>query len=102
MAEFQLSEKDYLRASWLISRRRLGRILLLAPVAIALIVISQSVHGESWVRSLLFCLVIIVAVAAMIFFLTTRRLKRAYREQESMRQRFTVTINNEELVYSWA
>lgn len=102
MAEFQLSENDFVQANLLVVRKRLRFSGPLLALALALIGASRVMRGDSWVVSLLVWLAIVFALLVSGWLLITYRLKKAYREHTSLHQSFGVTFDEQDIKYSWA
>jgi hypothetical protein len=102
MATFQFSENEYVRACHAMARRHLWRSAILMFIAVSLIAGSYAVKGkniESWAVGIICGLLFFFILARVIM---ARRIKRAFREQESLRQEITVVFDDEQLAYSWS
>ena len=99
MAQFQLSEKEFVQACLRIRFRR--RTIILFFVAMALMILSLS-GSESWAFTIIVGGLVIGFVAGLTYFLSAFKLRKTYREQQSLQEVITVTINDEQLNYSWS
>ena len=102
MAQFQLSEKEFVRASLTISFRRWVRSLVLFAIAFGLIVASLLFRGKPPLEAIAFPLMGIVLVIVSLRLLSTWRLRKCFREQKSLQQVIDVTIDPQHLSYSSA
>ena len=101
MAEFQLTEKEFVRASLRVAFKRPLRGLILCSLAFALFAYSQFAAGRSW-QAAVFGFAIGAAVfPAILYFISARRLKKAFREQESFQLPVNLTLDEAQLHYSF-
>jgi YcxB-like protein len=100
MATFQLSEDEFIRGSLALALR--PRTLVMLGIAFGLIISSLLFNGHPLIESVLFALVGVVVVVGLFYFLARRRLKKIFREQQSLAEVMSVTIDEEQLSYSWA
>jgi hypothetical protein len=102
MAQFQLSEKEFIRGSWAIPLRRPLRQWILYVVALGLIVTSLIFQGYSVISAIALSLGGVILFFGLVYFLANLRLKKIFREQQSLRELIDVTIDDQQLSYSWA
>ena len=100
MATFQLTEDEFIRGSLTLALR--PRSLVMLGIAVGLIASSLHFNGHPLTESVLFALVGAVLIVALFYFLARFRLKKIFREQQSLREVMNVTIDEEQLSYSWA
>jgi hypothetical protein len=100
MATFQLSEDEFIRGSLAFVLRRRTAILLV--IGLVLISLSQFFNGRSLLQSVAVTLIAALAGSALIYLLARRRLKKIFREQQSLGEVMNVTIDDQQLSYSWA
>lgn len=101
MAQFQLSEKEFVRASLSLSLRRPKRTLILLGIAIIMIALSQYFRSAPWIETVVYCVVAPTLFAGSFYLLLTRRLKKAFHEQRWFREPIELTIDEQQLKYSW-
>ena len=100
MATFQLSEDEYIRGSLAFVLK--PRTAILLTMALIFFVLSEFFHGRSLMHSIGIILGGALLVGVSIYFLVRRRLKKIFREQQSLQELINVTINDQQLSYSWA
>jgi hypothetical protein len=102
MAQFQLSEKEFIRGSLAIPLRRPLRQWILYVLALGLLTTLLVFKGHSVIGAIALCLGGLILLVAFIYLLATLRLKKIFREQQSLRELIDVTIDDQQLSYSWA
>jgi hypothetical protein len=100
MAKFQLSEDEFIRGSLALALR--PRALVMLVIAFGLIISSLLFHGHELIESVLIALAGLILIVALFYFLARLRLKKIFREQQSLREEMNVTIDEEQLSYLWA
>ena len=101
MAQFQLSEKEFVKASLMLSLKRPLRTFILLSIALALIAVSQVFGGRSPGNALAFFLIAIILFTGITYLLSVQRLKKAFREQATLQQPIDLTIDEQQLNYAW-
>lgn len=100
MAQFQLSEDEFVRGSLVLAWK--PRTIAMFVIALALIIASLAFKGHSLFESVVYPVIGIAALVGAAFLLSRYRLKKIFREQASLAELIHVTIDDEQLNYSWA
>lgn len=102
MAQFQFTEAEFVRATFILSRRRLAWMSILAVVAFGLIAVSLALKPEhSLGEAIVICGAGCAILLAFLFFGVRSRAKKIFREQPILQAPLTVTIDEEQLAYTW-
>lgn len=101
MAQFQFTEKEYMRAAFAISRRRLLRTLIIFLLAFALILASLILSGHPSRETLGLGLIGFLLILAFFAFAVWWQLRRAYLGQPVLQALLRVTIDDRQLSYVW-
>ena len=99
MAQFQLSEDEYIRGSLAFVLK--PRTVILLTIALIFFVLSEFFHGQSLIHSIGVTLGCAVLFGGLVYFLVRRRLKKIFHEQQSLQELINVTIDDQQLNYSW-
>jgi len=100
MAQFQLSEDEYVRGSLaFVLKPRTG---ILLAIALIFFVLSEFFNGRSLIESIGVTLGSAVLLAVLVYLFARRRLRKIFREQASLTELINVTIDDQRLNYSWA
>ena len=102
MAQFQLSESEFIRGSLAVPSRRPVRNWILYALAFGMVTSSLIFKGHSVIGAIAECLGGLILLVALIYLLATLRLKKIFREQQSLREVIDVAIDDQQLNYSWA
>jgi hypothetical protein len=102
MAQFQLSENEFIRGSLAIPLHRPLRKWIIYLLAIGFFVTSLVFNGHSIIGAIGLCLGGLLLFVALIYLFASLRLKKVFREQQSLREVIDVTIDHQQLSYSWA
>ena len=100
MAQFQLSEDEFVRGAMTITWKR--RTLVLFAIAYLLIVMALAFRQHTIVESLVYPLLGIVSLLTLVYFLTRYRLRKAFRETASFQEMMNVAIDDQQLTYTWS
>ena len=100
MAQFQLSEDEFVRGSLVLAWK--PRTIAMFVIALALIIASVAFKGHSVFESVVYPVIGIAALVGGAYLLSRYRLKKIYREQASLAEPINVTIDDQQLSYSWA
>ena len=100
MASFQLTEDEFIRGSLAITWKR--RTIVMFAIAFGLMIAAMGFKGHTLLASIGYPLVGMAVLLLFVWFLVRARLKRAWREQQSLREMINVAIDDKELNYSWS
>src|SRR5438552_19014406 len=100
MAQFQLSESEFIRGSLAVPSRRPLRNWILYVLAVVLVTSSLVSNGHSVIGAIAECFGGLILLVALIYLLATLRLKKIFREQQSLREVIDVAIDGQQLNYS--
>jgi YcxB-like protein len=100
MAQFQLSEKEFVRGSMVITWKR--RTLVMFGIAYLLVVTSLAFRRHTLIESAVYPLLGIVALVVLVYFLTRFRLGKAFNETAVLHETMNVAIDDQQLSYTWA
>ena len=99
MAQFQLSEDEFVRGSLIVVWKL--RTIAMFLIALALVIASLAFKGHSLFESVVYPVIGIGAVVGASFLLARYRLKKTFRELPSLQATIDVTIDDQQLSYSW-
>src|SRR4051812_20316364 len=99
MATFQFSENEFVAGSMKLSFKR--RTLVMFAIAYGLLVTSLLFKGKPILEAVVFPLIGVSLLVAAVYWLSTWRIRKVFREQQSLREVINVTIDDERLSYSW-
>src|ERR1051326_1135501 len=99
MAQFQLSEDEFVRGSLIVVLKL--RTIAMFLIALALVIASLAFKGHSLFESVVYPVIGIGAVVGASFLLARYRLKKTFKEWPSLQETIDVTIDDQQLSYSW-
>src|SRR5690242_17978424 len=99
MASFQLTEDEFIRGSLAITWKH--RTIVMFVIAFGMMIAAMAFRGHTLLASICYPLAGMAVLFVFVWFLVRARLKRAWREQGSLREMITVVIDDKELNYSW-
>src|SRR5258708_20051334 len=100
MASVHVSDDEYGRGSVALALKRRKGILL--AIAFMFFVLFESFNGRSLIESIGVTFGGAVLLAVLVYFLARRRLRKIFSEQASLAELINVTIDDQQLSYSWA
>jgi hypothetical protein len=100
MATFQFTEDEFVRGSLALTWKR--RTTVMFGIAFVLMIAAMAFRGHTMLASILYPLGGMALLVTFVYFLTRQRLKRVFREQQSLRESINVVIDENQLNYSWS
>src|SRR4051812_44009647 len=100
MASFQLTEDEFIRGSLAITWKR--RTIVMFVIALGLMITAMAFRGHTVLASICYPLAGTAVLLVFVWFVVRLRLKRFFREQQSLRESINVAIDDKELNYSWS
>jgi hypothetical protein len=99
MATFKLSQDEFVRGCLAITWK--GRTIALFGVALAMMIMALAFRGHSLAESVGYSVGGLALLLTFVYLLTRYRLGKIYREQQSLQESIDVTIDDQQLSYSW-
>ena len=100
MAQFQLTENEFVRGSMAITWKR--RTYIMFGIAYMMFVAALAFRHRTAMESLVYPLLGMVGLIVLVYFVVRYRLKKAFHETAVLHETMNVTIDNEQLSYTWS
>ena len=98
MATFQLTEEEYVAGALGSMRRLFTRVLIVMPLAIALITCSMFLQKYGW-GAVLIGAVVGIALSTTFFFLLPRLTRKTFHQHTLLRETFHLTFSEAGIEY---
>ena len=100
MATFQLTEDEFVRGSFALTWKR--RTIVMFAIALVMMIAAIAFRGHTMLASILYPLAGTALLVVFVRVIARQRLKKVFREQQSLRETINVVIDENQLSYSWS